>query len=137
MLGIDETNRKSILAIEPGTKDNVDAWEAVFGELIKRGLSLLILPDGDAGSGETRAATGPERCVLAGRFIRLVPLDASHADALYGQIEGAANDGLWDYMPDGPFADSAKGMIQMLGGTVTTTFQNPSAPKSKTTTKKK
>jgi len=38
VLGIDENNRKSILAIEPGTKDNVDAWEAVFNELIKRGL---------------------------------------------------------------------------------------------------
>lgn len=38
VLGIDEFNRKSILAIEPGTKDNVDAWAAVFGELIKRGL---------------------------------------------------------------------------------------------------
>lgn len=38
VLGIDETNHKSILAIEPGTKDNVDAWEAVFNELIKRGL---------------------------------------------------------------------------------------------------
>ena len=38
VLGIDETNHKSILAIEPGTKDNVDAWEAVFNEVIKRGL---------------------------------------------------------------------------------------------------
>jgi putative transposase len=38
VLGIDEFNRKSILAIEPGTKDNVDTWSAVFGELIKRGL---------------------------------------------------------------------------------------------------
>jgi putative transposase len=38
VLGIDEFNRKSILAIEPGTKDNVDAWASVFGELIKRGL---------------------------------------------------------------------------------------------------
>lgn len=38
VLGIDESNHKSILAIEPGTKDNVDAWEAVFNELIKRGL---------------------------------------------------------------------------------------------------
>lgn len=38
VLGIDETNRKSILAIEPGTKDNVDAWAAVFEELIRRGL---------------------------------------------------------------------------------------------------
>ena len=38
VLGIDENNRKSILAIEPGTKDNVDAWAAVFSELIRRGL---------------------------------------------------------------------------------------------------
>ena len=38
VLGIDETNRKSILSIEPGTKDNVDAWRAVFNDLIKRGL---------------------------------------------------------------------------------------------------
>lgn len=38
VLGVDEQNRKSILAIEPGTKDDVNAWEAVFGELIKRGL---------------------------------------------------------------------------------------------------
>lgn len=38
VLGIDDTNRKSVLAIEPGTKDNVDAWEAVFNELIRRGL---------------------------------------------------------------------------------------------------
>jgi putative transposase len=38
VLGVDETDRKSILAIEPGAKDNADAWEAVFNELIKRGL---------------------------------------------------------------------------------------------------
>lgn len=38
VLGIDEHNRRSILAIEPGTKDNVETWEAVFNELIKRGL---------------------------------------------------------------------------------------------------
>lgn len=38
VLGIDEHNHRSILAIEPGTKDNVDAWDAVFSELIKRGL---------------------------------------------------------------------------------------------------
>ena len=38
VLGIDDRNRRSILAIEPGTKDNVEAWESVFNELIKRGL---------------------------------------------------------------------------------------------------
>ncbi len=38
VLGINKNNRKSILAIEPGTKDNTDAWQAVFSELIGRGL---------------------------------------------------------------------------------------------------
>jgi|GEM_PF-3434670 len=35
VLGIDEHNRKSVLAIEPGTKDNADTWEVVFHELVK------------------------------------------------------------------------------------------------------
>ena len=38
VLGLGEDNYRSVLAIEPGTKDNVDAWRAVFGELKKRGL---------------------------------------------------------------------------------------------------
>jgi putative transposase len=38
VLGIDQNNCRSVLAIEPGTKDNVDAWRAVFSELKKRGL---------------------------------------------------------------------------------------------------
>lgn len=38
VLGIDENNYRSILAIEPGCKDNVDSWRAVFAELKKRGL---------------------------------------------------------------------------------------------------
>lgn len=42
-----------------------------------------------------------------------------------------------DLKPDGPFAEQAKGMIQMLGGTVSTTFSNPNAPKSTPKTKKK
>jgi tetratricopeptide (TPR) repeat protein len=42
-----------------------------------------------------------------------------------------------DLKPDGPFAESAKGMITMLGGTVSTTFSNPNAPKSTTPAKKK
>ena len=40
VLGVDENNRMSLLAVEPGTKDNVDAWEAVFSELSKRGLDM-------------------------------------------------------------------------------------------------
>jgi putative transposase len=38
VLGIDENNRKSILAIEPGTKDSADCWRTVFSELKRRGL---------------------------------------------------------------------------------------------------
>lgn len=40
VLGIDDSQRMSILAIEPGTKDNVESWESVFSELIRRGLRV-------------------------------------------------------------------------------------------------
>lgn len=39
VLGVDEDNFRSILAIEPGTKDDVDAWRGVFSELKRRGMS--------------------------------------------------------------------------------------------------
>ena len=39
VLGVDENNFRSILAIEPGSKDNVESWRAVFSELKKRGLA--------------------------------------------------------------------------------------------------
>jgi tetratricopeptide (TPR) repeat protein len=42
-----------------------------------------------------------------------------------------------DLKPDGPFAQNAKDMITALGGTVTTTFQNPVGTKSTTPAKKK
>jgi putative transposase len=38
VLGVDENNHRSILAIEPGTKDNVDSWRAVFRSMKERGL---------------------------------------------------------------------------------------------------
>ena len=40
VLGVDERNCNSILAVEPGTKDNVDTWRAVFSELRGRGLDM-------------------------------------------------------------------------------------------------
>lgn len=40
VLGLDERDCFSILAVEPGTKDNVDAWQAVFSELRRRGLDM-------------------------------------------------------------------------------------------------
>ena len=38
VLGISENNRRSILAIEPGTRDSADAWRSVFASLKERGL---------------------------------------------------------------------------------------------------
>jgi len=50
VVGIDARNRMSILAVEPGTKDNVDTWRGVFSELIKRGLDVssvrIVVMDG-------------------------------------------------------------------------------------------
>jgi tetratricopeptide (TPR) repeat protein len=39
--------------------------------------------------------------------------------------------------PDGPFAEAAKGMLQTISGTVSTTYSNPSAPAKKAAPKKK
>jgi RimJ/RimL family protein N-acetyltransferase len=53
-------------------------------------------------------AKRPQRSALAGRHVRLVPLDAErHTDALYAGAHGAGRDELWLYLPDGPFADKA------------------------------
>lgn len=39
VLGLDDDRKLSILAIEPGSKDNADCWRAVFHDLKKRGLN--------------------------------------------------------------------------------------------------
>ncbi|MCB9026117.1 MAG: IS256 family transposase [Bdellovibrionaceae bacterium] len=39
VLGINNRNSFSILAMEPGQKDSADSWEAVFTSLIQRGLN--------------------------------------------------------------------------------------------------
>ena len=39
VLGIDKNDHRSVLAIEPGQKDNVDCWRTVFDSLISRGLN--------------------------------------------------------------------------------------------------
>ena len=39
VLGINRNDSKSVLAIEPGYKDNVDSWRAVFDSLPRRGLN--------------------------------------------------------------------------------------------------
>jgi RimJ/RimL family protein N-acetyltransferase len=48
----------------------------------------------------------PERVIMEGRYVTLVPLDAAaHAGALWEGTRGSENDGLWDYLFEGPFAD--------------------------------
>jgi transposase-like protein len=53
VIGIDEFNKKSILAIEPGTRDDVNSWRSVFKSLKERGLQTqevkLGLMDGLTG----------------------------------------------------------------------------------------
>jgi RimJ/RimL family protein N-acetyltransferase len=57
---------------------------------------------------DARPARRPERVVLRGRFVTLVPLDAErHADALFDGVNGGDKDRLWTYLADGPFADPA------------------------------
>ena len=34
-----------------------------------------------------------------------------------------------DLKPDGPYAESSKGMLAMLGGQIATEYKNPAAPK--------
>lgn len=43
VLGITSDNRMSLLAIEPGTKDNVGAWESTFASLVRRGLDAKTI----------------------------------------------------------------------------------------------
>jgi RimJ/RimL family protein N-acetyltransferase len=48
----------------------------------------------------------PQRKRLDGQFATVVPLDpASHAQALWEGIKGEENEGLWAYLPSGPFTE--------------------------------
>ena len=45
----------------------------------------------------------PERVTIEGRYVRLTPVAAEHAGAVYQATSGSENDGLWQWMADGPF----------------------------------
>lgn len=47
--------------------------------------------------------TFPEPEILTGKRVKLLPLQASHADALFASIGGDQNAQLYDYLPYGPF----------------------------------
>jgi putative transposase len=46
IVGVDDDNRRSILAVEPGTRDDVKCWEAAFNSLIQRGLNPSLVKIG-------------------------------------------------------------------------------------------
>lgn len=53
---------------------------------------------------DSRAAPRPERVTLAGHSVSLEPLDAErHSIGLWEAASGDANNGLWRYLPYGPF----------------------------------
>jgi RimJ/RimL family protein N-acetyltransferase len=53
-------------------------------------------------------AKRPQRIVLDGRVVSVVPLDAAaHAETLYEGSRGEENEGLWRYLFEGPFASRA------------------------------
>jgi RimJ/RimL family protein N-acetyltransferase len=72
-------------------------------------------PDHDPDTGlpvgpqvDPSAAPLPRRVTLHGRYVELSPLDvAKHGAALWEGVLDPANDRLWRYLPDGPFADRA------------------------------
>jgi RimJ/RimL family protein N-acetyltransferase len=67
---------------------------------------LADLPIGDPVS--VSPALRPERTELAGRFVRLVPLDpARHAADLFAETHGPDEERRWWYLGDGPYQDLA------------------------------
>lgn len=65
-------------------------------------------------------APAPQRVTLRGQYVELAPLDpAQHGEELWEGLLEPANDQLWRYLPDGPFADRANfdANLQRLGGT--------------------
>lgn len=75
----------------------------------------LEVPDHDPATGlpvgrlvDPSPAPFPSRVTISGTSVELVPLDQSlHADALWEGLRGPANDKLWRYLMDGPYADRA------------------------------
>ena len=58
---------------------------------------------------EIRAAAAPSSAPMEGRFVRLVPVEPSHATALFEASHGdEATEAMWTYLSYGPFADEAQ-----------------------------
>lgn len=71
------------------------------------------VPDHDPSTGlpvgrliDASPAPFPSRVTIPGSAVELVPLDPKlHEDSLWEGLRGPANDKLWRYLLDGPFAD--------------------------------
>ncbi len=55
----------------------------------------------------------PDVAVLRGRWCRVEPLLADHAEELYAELCGPGNDDLWTYLPAGPFHEKA-GFVRLI-----------------------
>lgn len=54
-------------------------------------------------------APRPTRATLAGRHVRIVPVDpAAHVEALYAGSHGPGHEDLWRYLFTGPYPDAAQ-----------------------------
>ncbi|MEM7268811.1 MAG: GNAT family protein [Pseudomonadota bacterium] len=53
--------------------------------------------------GDWSAPPSPPGKILDGQYARVIPFEMAHCDALYQA--NSVDDAIWDYMPQGPFAD--------------------------------
>jgi putative transposase len=89
VLGVNESNYRSILSVEPGSRDNVDSWRSVFRELKRRGLPAdgvrLGIMDGLPGLEnlfcEEFPSAGTQRCWLHAKRNALAKSPARFRDA--------------------------------------------------------
>jgi RimJ/RimL family protein N-acetyltransferase len=95
----------------------VIAAAALFGKFSRFFLpatgGIMTAPDTDSATGlpigprvvDPSPAPRPQRTALAGRYATVTALDpALHAESLYAATAGPANDRLWRYLFEGPFA---------------------------------
>ena len=49
--------------------------------------------------------TAPERIVLDGTYVKLVPIERSHTEEIWPLLEGPENALVWKWWPGGPYSD--------------------------------
>jgi len=95
VLGVNESNYKSILAVEPGNRDNVESWRAVFRELKQRGLQAdsvrIGIMDGLPGLEnlfcEEFPSAGTQRCWLHAKRNAMAKIPARFREGFSSLLE--------------------------------------------------